>query len=845
MIRRTFRGLWARKRRVVGTATAIILGVGFLAATLVLGDTLDSSFGSLFRQANAGTDVVIRSESSVNTEQGRLRPPLDASLAATIGELPNVAAVASEVTSTAQILGRDGTPLGGQGPPTDAAGWVDDAKLNPYHVTSGRAPEAADEVVIDAASAEKGGLAVGDTATILTPEPVKAELVGLVGFGEETGMAGATFAAFTPERAVELFGTPGEVSQLRVRSDGTRSEGELRDQIAEVLPAEAEAVTGTELTAEQEKDLQGDFLGFLKNFLLAFAGVALVVATFSISNTFTILAAQRSRESALLRAIGAGRSQVLGGALVEAVAIGAAASVIGIVVGLGLATGLKALLGGFGLDLPGEGLVVEPSVLIISFLVGLVATLVAAIVPAIRSSRVAPIEALRDSAAESVRISKVRAALGALLAAGGSFVLITATSSTDGALGRAGLGALLVFVAAVVLGPVIARPAASAVGLPVAAGRGLVGQLARRNAMRNPRRTAGASLALVIGAAVVALFATFGASLSSSIDQTVQQSFGGDLVISPDNFSGAGLSPSMTTEVDALPEVAETVALANATVTIDGSTQYPTAGDPAAMAALLDLDVQQGDLASIEPGQIAVTEGYATDHDLRLGSEVTMDFTGEQQGTFTVGAIYGVGDLLGDIIMTEQDWAPHALRPGNVAMLIGLEDGTSLEQGRTAVESVVEQHGSPTVEDRDQYVERVAGQVDQLLTLVYGLLVLAILIALIGLANTLSLSIHERSRELGLLRAVGLSRGKLRAMVRWESVITAVVGTVIGLGMGTFLGWGLVRALSAEEGFVSFEAPTSTLVAVLILSIGAGVLASVRPAQRAARLDVLDAIAEP
>lgn len=844
MIRMTLQGLWARKRRVIGTATAIVLGVAFLSATLVLGDTLDASFGTVFRQANAGTDVVVRSATSINSDQGRQRATLDASLVDQVAAVPGVARAVGEVTATAQILDADGKPLGGQGPPTDGSAWVDDAQLNPYHVTSGTAPTKPGEIVIDENSASSGGIAVGDTATILTPDPVQATVVGLVGFGDSTSMAGATYVGFAPEQAVDLLGQPGQVSDLRVRGDGSTSAAELRDAIAEIVPDQAEAITGDELTAEQQKDIQGDFLGFLKNFLLAFAGVALVVATFSIANTFTILAAQRSRESALMRAIGASRSQVLRMAIIEAVVIGAAASMVGLAAGLGLALGLKALLAGFGLDLPGDGLVVETAPLVISFTIGLVATLVAAAMPAIRSSRVAPIEALRDAAAESTAVSKVRTALGVGLGVLGTVVMVTATNSSDGAMGRAGIGGLLIFIAAVTLGPVVARPAAAVVGAPVAGTRGLVGQLARRNAMRNPRRTSGAALALVIGASVVALFATFGSSLSRSIDETVSQSFGGDLVVMADGFSGTGLSPELAKGIDRLPEVAETVALSNVIATVDGSTVYPTAGDPKAMANLLDLDVQQGDLAQLPSGKVAVTEAYATDHDLAVGDALTMKFADDTTSTFRVGAVFGVGELLGDIVMNQADWTPHAPRAGNVAILIGLADGTSLDQGRHAVEAVAKDHGSPTVEDRDQYIDRVAGQVNQLLTLVYGLLVLAILIALIGLANTLSLSIHERSRELGLLRAVGLTRGKLRAMVRWESVITAVVGTVVGLGVGTFLGWGLVRALSAQEGFVSFQMPTATLGVVLVLSIGAGVLAAVRPAHRAAKLDVLAAIAE-
>ena len=846
MIRSTLRGLWARKRRVVGTATAIVLGVGFLTATLVLGNTFDAGFNKVFRQANAGTDVVVRTAATIGTGDERVRSPLEAQLASTLERVPGVTRVAAEVVGVAQILGTDGSPIGGQGPPTLAGNWLGTDPLNPYRVNSGRGPTRAGEVIIDADSAAKGGLKVGDKATIRTPEPTKVTVVGIAGFGEdENSMGGATYVGFTEAQAVSLLGQTGTTSQFLIRGDGTQSDDQLRDAVSGALPAKAkaEALTGAQLATEQQNDIQGDFLGIVKGFLLAFAGVALVVATFSIANTFTILSAQRSRESALLRAIGGSRRQVLTSAVVEATAIGAIASAVGLVAGLGLARGLRSLLAGFGLDLPGTGLTVEPNALLISFVVGMTATLIAATMPAIRSSRIAPIEALRDAAAESTKVSMIRAALGVVLGVAGAVVMITATSSSSGVLAQAGFGAAVIFVAAVVLGPVIARPTASAVGAPVAATRGLVGQLARRNAMRNPRRTAGSALALVIGAAVVALFATFGASLSHSIDQTVDRSFGGDLVVTQDSFSSTGMSPNLAPAVAKLPQVAQTVALANAIVSIDGSPEFPTVGDPAAMTDLLDMDVQHGSLAGLVPGQVAVSTGFATEHRLVLGDTTTMSFADGERATYEVGAIYGVAELLGDVIMTPQDWTPHAQRPGDVAVLIGLRPDANPVVARQAVEKVAKRFGVTQVEDRQQYIDRVAGQVDQLLTLVYGLLVLAILIALIGLANTLSLSIHERTRELGLLRAIGLTRGRLRSMVRWESMITAVMGTVIGLAMGTFIGWGLVRALSAEEGFISFQVPTVTLFAVLVLSIAAGVAAALRPAQRAAKLDVLAAIA--
>lgn len=843
MRRLTLANLWAHKRRAVGTALAVVLGVAFLCATLVLGDTLDRTYAAAFERANAGTAAIVRSATAIDGDDGPVRAPIDADLADRVAAVPGVAAVAPEVRATAQVEGRDGRPVGGDGPPTTAEAWIADPQLNAFHVTSGHAPARAGEAVLDRSTATEAHLRVGDRFTIRTPERVSMRLVGLVSFGSQPDMAGTTYIGLDPAQARTLLTAPGTVTDLRVRGDGTRTDAQLATAIERALPRGVESVTAATLTSEQVDAVQGAFAGFVKTFLLAFAAVAVVVATFTIANTFAIVGAQRSRESALLRAVGATRRQVLAATLAESVIIGAIASAIGLGVGVVLAIGLRAALTSFGLDLSATALVVAPRTLIIGLTVGVLSTLVAAVVPAVRSSRTAPIDALRDSAAEVAVTSWRRALIGTAVAGLGGALVVTATSAAT-PMARAGLGALAALVGVVVLGAVIARPAASAIGAPIALARGVPGTLARRNAMRNPRRTAGAALALVIGAAIVALFATFGASIRHSIDQTVSRSFGGDLVMAKTDFSGADIPPQVAASVRQLPEVANTVALDDGLARVGGTTVYPTATDPAALARLVDLDVKRGSLAEMRSGQVAVADAYATDHHLRIGSPLTLTYADGERATLRVAATYGVRELLGDIVMTTHDWAPHADRPGDVAVLVGLRDGVTLDQGRRAVEAVADRYGAPDVQDRDQYVQRVAGQVDQLLVLVYGLLGLAVIIALIGLGNALSLSIHERTRELGLLRAIGLARGELRSSVRWEAVITAVVGTTIGLGLGTFLGWGLVRALAAQEGFVSFQAPGGSLAVVLALSVTAGVVAAIRPARRAARLDVLQAIAD-
>lgn len=839
----TMRNLRAHKRRLLGTGLAVILGVAFLAATLVLGDTMRSSFQGQFDEANAGTDLVVRNPDGVGSGESFDRGPTDMALADELAAVDGVAVAVPRIEGQMQIEGADGDPLGGGGPPMLAGNWVDDGEINPWRIVAGRAPGAADEVVIDRGSATDGDLHVGDTTTVRTPEPHTVEVVGIAAFGDQDSLSSATFVAYETAAAQALLERPGEVSNIALRADEGVSPDQLRRAVAPVIGDQLEALTGQELADEQQADLEGDFLGFVTTMLLVFAVVALVVATFSIYNTFAILVAQRTRESALLRAVGASRRQVLASIALEALAVAVVASAMAVGMGIVLATGLKALLDGAGLELAVDGVVVESSAIVISMVVGVIVTVVASIVPAIKASRVPPVAALRDVAVDASSTSRVRAATGIVLAASGVGLTLAATRVDSGAVRYAGLGALLAVVGAITLGPVLARPVAGLLGSPAAALRGATGRLARRNAMRNPRRTSASAMALLVGVTVVALFATLGASIKTSVNQIVDRSFGGDLVIDS-GFGSVGLSPAVGEEVAALDEVEESVPVQFAVVTIDGEDEYPSVADPAGLDAVMDLDVSRGSLRDMAPGSVAISEDRASDDGLALGDQVPMAFADGARADLTVGAIYGETDLFGDVLMTPDDWAPHAPQPAaDGVVLVGLADGVSLEAGKAAVQAVADAHAGPDVQTRDEYLDTVAGEVDQALFLVYGLLGLAVLIALMGIANTLSLAIHERTRELGLLRAVGQSRSQVRSTVRWESVIVSVFGTVCGVALGSFLGWGVMEALASSEGFGAFTLPTTTLGMILGLAALAGVVAAIRPARRAARLDILPALA--
>ena len=832
----TFKGLRAHKRRLLGTFLAVFLGTAFLSGTLVLGDTLRANFDTLFADANAGTDALIRSASTIEADGGR-GPDVDgrslvpASLADRVRGVPGVSAAEPSIQGYGQIIGADGEPVGGNGPPRLAGNWITDTALNPYKLVAGRPPATTEEVVLNRGAAEAGGLKVGATTIVQTPEPVTVTVVGIATFGSDDGLGQVTFTAFTWEGAEKhVTKRPGLASSILVRAQPGVNQEALAERIRPQAGDGNEVLTGAQVSAEASDDIGRQFLDTFTTFLTVFAGVALLVGSFSIYNTFSILVAQRSRESALLRALGAARAQIVASVIVEAVLVGLVASAAGLLGGVGIAGLLKGLFDSFGFSLPAGGLVFGAGTALTCMVVGTLVTVVAGVFPAVRASRVAPVAALREHAAEAVHVSRTRAAAGAVLTGLGAAVVLGAVLG-DADLTVAGLGAGLTMVGVVTFGPALARPAAALVGWPLARLRGVTGGLARQNAMRNPRRTSGTAAALMVGVGVVTLFTVFAASIRTSIDDTVSRSFGGDLVVSTGSFGGGGLDPALATAVANLPEVRSAVGLGQGVVEVDGRGRRVTVADVASLGSLLDLDVKDGTLAT---SQLAVSEATA----LMLGASVPVRFVDGTTEVFTVGAVYESADVAGDYLLSREAWAPHAGQDVDTQLLVGLEAGVSLSAGKAAVTAVA---GGADVMDRKEYVASVAQGVDMMLGIVYVLLLLAIVIALMGIANTLSLAIHERTRELGLLRAVGQSRRQLRSMVRWESVIIALFGTAGGLALGVFLGWALVQAASAA-GLATFAAPAGQLAVVLVAGAVAGVLAGVGPARRAARLDVLAAI---
>ena len=848
----TFKGLLAHKTRFVSTFLAVFLGVAFLAGTLVLTDTIQTSFNDLFGDVYRGTDAYVRSTEKVDGERGdNIRKRLDDTLVATVRSVDGVADASPQINvNDTQVVGSDGKPVGnpGQGAPTFGANWVDNPKLNPFNVSEGRPPRADDEVVIDKSSATKGHLKVGDTVSMVLPTataPKQFHLVGIVKFGTADSPLGASYSLFTLNTAEQDLTQPGKIDAIRVQAAPGVSQTELASRIQKALPAQTEALTGAQITKEAQDQIAQN-ISFISIFFTAFAVVAVVVGGFVIYNTFSIIVAQRAREMALLRSIGADRRQVLTSVVAEAMAVGVIASVLGVLGGIGVGALLKALFAALGFDLPATGLVVGTSTIVIGLAVGIVVTLVAAIFPAVKASRVAPIAALREVAAERPGASRGRMIAGAVLTAIGIANIVNGVLGS-GSGTAVGVGVVGVLAGTVILGPVVARPASRLIGLPAPAVKGVTGSIARENAMRNPRRTAATANALLIGVGIVSLITVLYGSLRTSIDNQIGQAFIGDVTITAGGFGRGGVSPTLSSSLNQLPEVQAAAAMRFAVAGKNDNSTNVTGIDPATFTKVVDLQVTEGDLSALGTDGVAVLDtatvkiGDGPKRRVHVGETIVLDFVETGPHPFTVKALFHRSTVTSNTLVSTQALQANVPNSLDAFVFVKFKPGIPFEQGRTAVEAAAKPYPTAKVQDIHELKQTFESRIATLFGLILIMLTLAIVIALLGIANTLRLSVHERTRELGLLRAVGMTRAQIRSSVRWESAIISLFGTVGGLALGFFFGWAVVTGLGGND--IQFAPPIPLLVVILVVGAIAGVVAAIRPARKAAKLDLLQAIA--
>lgn len=850
------RSVWGHKRRLVSTVVSVLLGVAFMSGTLMFSDTIDKAFDSLFRQTSDGIDSVVQGEVVFSDDfAGDQRALLDPGLVDTVEGVDGVETAVPYsllVTYSTQLLDTDGDAVGTtQGPPTLVESWVDDDELSSYRLTEGSAaPEADDEIAVNVAAAEDGGYEVGDEVTVATQDGrLTFTLVGTFTFGDSDSSGGAISLDFSLDEAITLAGSNGQISNVFVRAADGVSDTEVTDRIAAALPDGAEALTGQAFADQTAESVSSGF-GFFSQLLVGFAFLALVVGMFIIYNTFQILLAQRTRELAFLRAVGASRRQVLTSVIVEAVAVATVASGLGLVVGYLLASGVLSAFSGGG-DLPVDGIAVVPATLIRGFLSGFVVTVLAALAPAIRATRVPPLAALRDVAVDRAGPSKLRIGFGVLLLVLAGLNLSTGWTATDsGAVSSTALGGVLLIIVAVVLGPVLAGPSVRILAGWLPRLKGTTGRLAYENAARSPKRTSATASALLIAVTLVGFINIVAASATESVQGRVSRGFTADVYVLGQGGFGppVGYAPELADRIGELPDVelvsSQKFTFAQVTYE-DGERANVQFGsiDPATFPEVAEADMQEGEISDLTDGGVLLYRENADAHGVVVGDTVSVTLAGGAVVDLTVEGITDEVVALFQLTVTDATFVANVPEALDFFTFVKAKDGVDVDGLVTQIQGLADEYPNVDVLDQDGFIGSVAQQITQFVTLIQGLLALSILIAFIGIANTLSLSIHERTREIGLLRAVGATRNQLRSTMRWEAAIIAVLGTAVGLVVALVVSRSFIEALSSS-GLDQYQIPIGTLGTIVFLAAGVSILASILPARRAAKLDVLDAISQ-
>jgi putative ABC transport system permease protein len=838
----TLRGLLAHKLRLALTALAIVLGVTFISGTFVLTDTLNGTFSALFTSVYNKIDYQVRGVPELGSGANATRNPLPESLITSVRAVPGVGEAYGEVEGYSQFVARDGKPI------SSSVGNVGiefdpDRQISSLHLIAGAPPTTSNGVVMDAGTAQSYGFSVGQRVRVLSAAvpPQTFTITGIAQFGNDNNLAGATIAAFALPTAQRELGETGLLDDINVVAKPGADKAAVQASIARILPHGAQVVTGQTVINENTSSVS-QALSLFNTALLVFALISLFVGAFTIYNTFSIIVGQRTRELALLRVVGASRRQVFRSVLTEAAIVGLVSSAVGVGLGVLAAIGLEALVRGFGTTLPAGPLTFEPRTAIVGLAVGTIVTVLSAIGPARNAVRIPPVAALADRPADGTGAGtwfsgtgRRRLISGSVLAVAGVALLAVGLSKPVVAL--VGAGAVCIFFGIAMLAPAVARPLSGLLGRPLAALLGTAGRLGRENSMRSPRRTAQTASALMVGLALVSAMAVFGASLSESATSSVDQAISADLLITP---NGTGqLSTAVPAAAAAVTGVTAAETVYRGQFEFRSALETLTGVSPKQLGNTVVLRMTSGSAAALAQGDVLVDSTTAkTDH-LVVGDKVPVKFAYTGATTMRIGAIYQANTVIQSYLVSSAFFLSHFRQPTLAGVLLRTNGSPSVN---TAVTHALAQYQDAQVQTRAQFENAQVSSVNQLLGLVYALLALAVLIALIGIVNTLMLSVLERTREIGLLRAVGMRRPQVRAMIRSESVILATFGAVIGIVVGTLLGLALVFSLR-QQGITETSVPVVRLVEFLILAAVLGLIAASWPARRAARLDVLAAIA--
>jgi len=841
------KSLWARKVRALTTTLAVVIGVAFVAGTYILTDTTFAAFDEIFEDSLAKTDVVISARDEVRQESGEV-PSFSADLLSQVERVSGVGVAAGQIFTPGGFFDAENEQIGSKFAPKFITSILPEA-LETQTYTEGRPPRDASEAALDQDAAEEAGLGLGDTLKLASVERVAAyRIVGLTRLGDAS-WGGASIAGLLLPEAQRITGKRGQFDQIAIVAAAGVSETTLKQRVQRVVPPSVLVETAKE-NAERNSDQIREDIGFLRIALLVFAFVALFVGAFLIFNTFSITVAQRIKEFGMLRTLGASRRQILSSVVVEALAIGLLGALLGLLTGYGIAVGLNALFVAIGIDLPTTALVTKDRTVVVSLLIGIGVTLVSSFIPALRSTRVPPIAALLAiELPHSRRRGVVNGAAAVLLGVVGLGMLVAGVSGIAGG-GTAAIlmggGAVAVILGVSLFSPRLVRPLASVAGKPLEIVRHLTGRLARENTQRNPSRTAVTAAALMIGLAVVVFVTVFAAGIKSSIATAVDESFQGELVIqNTDGFSP--ISPRTAPAAAQVPGVELVSSLRSVQAKLlEGGGGNPRVSSLSRNAdAVLDIDWTEGGpetLGRLTDGEVILNKSFADGNDLALGDRVRfLTQIGAKPELEVVGEFKDKAGLLGSAIVAQSLMARQFDQSDDLIDFVKLAPGADAAKVQASL-AVLMKRAFPVAEVRNQQElkENQEEQINQLLGLIYALLALAVIVSLFGIANTLALSIHERTRELGMLRAIGMSRRQVRTMIRYEAVITALIGALLGMVLGVIFAALIAQPLK-DEGF-ALSYPVGSLLLLMLLSALAGVIAAIPPARRASRLNVLESL---
>ncbi|ARP71841.1 ABC transporter permease [Streptomyces pluripotens] len=839
MFRTALRNVLAHKARLLMTVLAVMLGVAFVSGTLVFTNTVSDAFQKSSAKGFDHVDVAIRPkyQESKGNAVGRL-PELPRKLLAEAAKVPGAASATGVVTGFTAVADKNGHLVGGDWQSVGGNYWG--AKDSRYPLVSGHAPHGENEVLIDSATAERAGYKAGDTVRLSVDGPVLTpRIAGIFTTDDGNVAAGGSLVLYDTPTAQALFGKKGTYDEIDVRARTGTSQSALKSQLDEVLPTHlVETTTGKQLADDQARMISTSMSG-LRQILLVFAGIALFVGTFIIANTFTMLVAQRTRELALLRAVGASRRQVTRSVLIEAFVVGAVAGVAGLAAGIGIGAGLRELLGALGATLPDGPLVISPGTVVAALAVGVLITMLAAWLPGRRAAKVPPVAAMSSLHAKATTKSLVlRNTLGALLSAAGIAVILAATTmDADTAKVPMGLGAVLLIIGVFILTPLLSRPLIAATA-PVLRVFGVSGRLARQNSVRNPRRTAATASALMIGLTLITGMTVLAGSLQRSIDKMASSAIRADYVVSMANRGP--LSPDVAKKLAGTDGVTASSPMRNAVSRIDGETEFLTGVDGSAITELTDLKVDDGSFA-VGGTRVVVDKDQADSHGWQAGSEFTMHFEDGKAQRLTVAGVYEGNEMVNGIMLDNRTLSPHLKDPADMKVMVKTADGASAAV-KDRLEKALGSNPAIRVQDKKDISHQIAEIFTQVLNMVYGLLAMAVIVAVIGVINTLAMSVFERSQEIGMLRAIGLDRRAVRRMVRLESLVISLFGGVLGIGLGVFFGWAAGELLGTKMPTYELVLPWGRMAVFLLLAGVVGILAALWPARRATRLNMLAAI---